>query len=224
MVSKVGLKECSKNMPIGWLLPVAVMGSLVSFMIGIPLLVAGYNPQVLTDSKYTYVRSNVVGYVEKDAKCYFQCNCRLECRPSRPNCRNSWEKQRVCDSCSNPCKSAWVVYSIIPPGPTYSFNAFGAVDPDPLPNLQMQYPLNSTMGVYYYLSTFSDGQTYQSVVYGDTMATAINCFIAGFVFIGLGVSIWLIFFILLIFNSIRWNQANNLNEGNIDLSAQSEKI
>ena len=195
-------KKCSQrasNIPIFYLLWGVVMSTLVFFIIGIMTLVAGYNPRILTDSTYKYVQANVIGYGQEDVKCYYQCNCRSVCKPSHPNCKYPWQRERICDSCSNPCKNAWVVLSISPPGPSYVFNGFGSVGNEPLSDLQTRYPINSTIEAYYWSKTLSNGQPYVTIVYGDTMAQSINCFIAGFFFVGLGILMWLVFGILCIF-------------------------
>jgi hypothetical protein len=150
--------------------------SIIPFIIGVPILLFGYEPKIFT-SNYQYVTAQVTGYGETNTDCGGPCNCRMECRQNKPKCQ-SWEKHRVCDYCESPCLMAWVVFTIVPPGPSYSFNGFYDRNYNPLPNLQSHYPLNWTMPLYY--------SPPSSVVYGSTIDTLRNNFIAGFVFTGIG--------------------------------------
>ena len=193
------VKNCSRNIPIKNVGTITFVITFICFFISVPILVAGYNPRVLTESKYQYVVANVIGYSQESVDCTYACNCRLVCSASRPNCKNSWEKHRVCDTCRTPCQNGWVIYSVLPPGPSYVFNAFYSVSRDPIPYLKNQHPLNSTIDGYYssYPAATSEN-IIKSVVYGDEMTTSINCFIAGFVFVGIGCLTLLIFCVLLI--------------------------
>jgi hypothetical protein len=175
---------------------IMVVSCTICFLIGVPILIFGYTPRVLTDNQYQSVKAIVVGYGEESLTCYNFCNCRSECPGNRPNCY-SWQKHTICDSCAYPCMNAWVVFSVIPPGPSFTFNAFNLLGPTgwPLAYLQRTYQLNSTIGGYYSSSS-------HSVVYGDTLNTSINCFIAGFVFTGLGFLILLCILIFCIINFI----------------------
>lgn len=92
-----------------------IIVSILFFVIGIPILLFGYSPKIWT-SDYQHVTAQVTDYGETKADCGGPCNCRMECRPNRPKCQ-SWEKHRVCDYCMSPCLMAWVVFSIVPPGP-----------------------------------------------------------------------------------------------------------
>lgn len=188
--SCVNCRNSLRGIPIQFIAGLTTFLCILCFMIGVPILIFGYTPRVLTDNQYLYVTSNVIGYGQESIDCVYQCNCRLVCRPTRPNCRNSWEKYRVCDTCTTPCINAWVVYSVLPPNPSYTFNAFYTLNQNPLPYLQATYPLNSTMGGYYTTSP-------ESMVYGDRLNTSINCFIAGFFFTGLGFLVTIAFFVSL---------------------------
>lgn len=194
------LKNCSRNIPIGCALVTTCTIVIICFIISLFLLVVGYNPRVLTESQYKLVTANVIGYGQENVNCYYKCNCRRVCRPSKPNCKNSWEKQTICDTCSNPCINAWVIYSVMPPGPSYVFNAFNKIDSNsPIPYLKETYPFNSTISAYYYTMTSDSGTIFEYVVYGDKMNTSINCFIAGFFFVGLASLAILVYISLLIF-------------------------
>lgn len=162
--------------------------SFVFLIIGGPILLFGYNPPIFT-SDYQHVTVQVIGYGETNTDCGGPCNCRMECRPNRPKCQ-SWEKHRVCDYCFSPCLMGWVIFSIMPPGPTYTFNAFYDRNYNPLPHLKSQYPMNWTMDAYYSAPS--------SIVYGSSIETLKNKAIAGTVFTGLGLLLFLLSPLLLI--------------------------
>jgi hypothetical protein len=178
------------------LLIIFFIPTLICFTIALPLLIAGYQPRILTESQYNFVVSAVIGYGRENIECVYSCNCRYQCRLTKPNCKNSWEKQYVCDVCTTLCTNQWVVYSVLPPGTPYIFNAFNSISL--YSRLESQYPLNSTMDGYYSSTTDSSGNIIQRMVYGNEMTKAINCFIAGFVFFGIGCVTLLLFALLLI--------------------------
>jgi hypothetical protein len=176
--------------------------TLICFTIALPLLIAGYQPRILTESQYKRVVSTVIGYQKENIECVYSCRCRYQCRSTKPDCKNSWEKQYICDVCTTPCIDEWVVYSVLPPGTPYIFNAFH--QKGDRYSLELQYPLNSTMVSYYSSTTDSSGNTIQSMIYGNEMSISINCFIAGFVFLGIGCVTLLVFVVLLILDCVGW--------------------
>lgn len=187
---KVIYVVCKREMPsLHQVVCYTCICSIIPLIIGVPILVFGYEPKIYT-SNYQYVTAQVIGYDEVSQDCGGPCNCRMECRPNKPKC-HSWEKHRVCDYCESPCLMAWVVFDIIPPGPSYSFNGFYDRNYNPLPNLQSRYPLNWTMPLYY--------SPPNSVVYGYTIDTVRNYFIAGFVFTGIAILLILPTFICIFY-------------------------
>lgn len=175
---------------ISWIATLCIGFALLFGLIAMMILILGYNPRVLTEPDYQYVKATVVGYGQKDTVCSYPCNCRRVCRPAyRPPCA-SFHKHTVCDSCNSPCVLGWVKYQVN--SPPFSFDAHWILNSNSMGELQSKYPLNSTVDAYFSISRMN-------IVYGETLTNSINCFIAGFVFLGLTVLCLLtcgVFFIL----------------------------
>lgn len=166
------------NVPIRIIAASCVGVALFSGFISMMILLIGYNPRIYTEDNYQYVKATVVGYGQRNVDCTYPCNCRRVCRPAyRPPCA-SFHKQTICDVCRSPCILAWVKFQV--DSPPFSFDAFPLLNYDPIGELQSKYPLNSTMDAYFSMSKMN-------IVYGDTLTTSENCFIAGFVFLGISV-------------------------------------
>lgn len=157
---------------------VSGLSAMLIFIFGIICILVlsiGYYPRVYTGGEYQQANAVVIGYGQQNQDCVYSCNCRKECRPTKPRCQ-SWETRTVCDACRSPCVAAWVMYWI--ESQSFSFNAFPIINSNPIPQLQSKYPINSTMNTYFSSSS-------STVVYGNTLNTATSCFVAGFVFLGL---------------------------------------
>lgn len=168
--------------PSCWKLHYVAMATIgVSVFIAFLILTIGYKPYVLTSSSYVKGECQIIGYGTTGTYCSYKCNCRWICmlkpRPGKP-C-DPLDQAWRCDECLNPCVYAWVVYQFLDRTHfSFVFDAYKTKGDNPLPGLQNQYPPNSTTLCYV-------DPNYLNAVYGDELTKVINCFIAGFVFLGI---------------------------------------